>query len=195
MADWEETRRSIVGAARGVFARFGPDKTTLEDVARASHKAKSSIYHYFRGKSELFWAVVAEERRLLREELARTVSSESTPLADLTAYALARVKALAEQASLTQVIRRESFEQDAPARRARGEYLDDQVSLVGAILRKWSASGALVVRDMEEAAKALVTALRVLDYDLETEGPAGRVEQAVGPMISLFLGGMTAKQP
>ncbi len=38
----------IITAARGIFAQYGFRKTTMDEIARAAHLAKSSIYHYFR---------------------------------------------------------------------------------------------------------------------------------------------------
>ncbi|MEO0226014.1 MAG: helix-turn-helix domain-containing protein [candidate division WOR-3 bacterium] len=47
-------RDSIIDSARYVFSRFGYRKATMDSIARAARKAKSSIYYYFRDKEEIF---------------------------------------------------------------------------------------------------------------------------------------------
>jgi len=42
----KDVREIIIEAARGIFARFGFRKTTMDEIAQLAHKAKSSIYHY-----------------------------------------------------------------------------------------------------------------------------------------------------
>ena len=57
----EEVRTHIVGVARKIFTRYGFRKTTMEEIAAASRKGKSSIYYYFKSKEEIFRAVVERE--------------------------------------------------------------------------------------------------------------------------------------
>ena len=59
-------RENIVSAATEVFSRYGFKKTSMEDIARALRMGKSSIYYYFKGKEEIFQAVVDREANLLR---------------------------------------------------------------------------------------------------------------------------------
>ncbi|HBR34566.1 MAG TPA: TetR family transcriptional regulator, partial [Firmicutes bacterium] len=43
-----ETR--IVEKAQAIFARYGFRKTTMDEIAKATHKGKSGFYHYFPSK-------------------------------------------------------------------------------------------------------------------------------------------------
>jgi TetR/AcrR family transcriptional regulator, acrAB operon repressor len=53
----EQTRRQILDAARGVFARQGVTRTTLEQIARAAGVTRGAIYWHFADKTELFYAM------------------------------------------------------------------------------------------------------------------------------------------
>jgi AcrR family transcriptional regulator len=53
-----ERKQQIIKAAAKRFARHGPGKTTLEEIARDIRIGKASIYHYFKSKDELFYAAV-----------------------------------------------------------------------------------------------------------------------------------------
>ena len=62
-----DTRRALISAARGCFARQGYTSTTLDDVCDRALVTKGALYHHFQGKAELFSAVYDE----LGEELVR----------------------------------------------------------------------------------------------------------------------------
>ena len=43
MEESNEVRQTIIAAAKELFSRFGLAKTTMEDIAMASKKAKSTL--------------------------------------------------------------------------------------------------------------------------------------------------------
>ncbi len=61
----DANRTAILDASRDLFARFGYKKTTMEDIAMALRKGKSSLYYYFKNKEEIFQAVIELESELL----------------------------------------------------------------------------------------------------------------------------------
>lgn len=62
----------ILDAAEAVFMRYGPRRTTMEDIADEVHISRPAIYQYFKSKRELLRHVV---ERLHRETL-KTVATE-----------------------------------------------------------------------------------------------------------------------
>ncbi|MBW1764978.1 MAG: helix-turn-helix transcriptional regulator, partial [Deltaproteobacteria bacterium] len=44
MVKQENIREIIINVARNIFAKFGFRKTTMEEIAQAARKGKSSIY-------------------------------------------------------------------------------------------------------------------------------------------------------
>ena len=61
MIDIDKKRYEIVEIAKDIFARFGFKKTTVEEIAKAARKTKSSLYYYFNNKEEIFQAVIEHE--------------------------------------------------------------------------------------------------------------------------------------
>ena len=57
----DQKKQQIVRAAVKRFARHGPGKTTLEEIARDIRIGKATIYHYFKSKDELFYAAIEWE--------------------------------------------------------------------------------------------------------------------------------------
>ena len=62
-------RESILKIAREIFSKYGYKKTTLDDIANAVRKGKSSLYYYFESKEDLFQAVIMKEVEILAHEL------------------------------------------------------------------------------------------------------------------------------
>lgn len=57
-----DKRRQIMQGAYRVFLRMGFDAASMNDITREAGVSKGTIYAYFKGKDELFEAVVEEER-------------------------------------------------------------------------------------------------------------------------------------
>lgn len=54
-------KAEILQAAKEVFQKWGVKKSTMEDIAAAAGKAKSTLYYYYKSKDEIFdEAVIAE---------------------------------------------------------------------------------------------------------------------------------------
>lgn len=92
----DETREQIVNAAREVFARYGYKKTTLDDIAGAVYKAKSSIYYYFRNKEEVFQAVIEKETEEINRRIALATRDIESPILQLKVYFSTALKAIGD---------------------------------------------------------------------------------------------------
>jgi len=88
----EDIRDLVIANAGKIFSRFGFKKTTMDEIAQAARKGKSSIYYYFTSKEEIFEAVVEREASQLRASLAAAISESKTPQEKLNNYIIARMK-------------------------------------------------------------------------------------------------------
>ena len=71
----DEKKELVLRAASEVFARYGFDKTTLDDIGKRAGLNKASLYYYFKNKEDLFVAVVlAETQTFLADLQARTLA-------------------------------------------------------------------------------------------------------------------------
>lgn len=78
LADRQEARARILDAARSCFRRRGAQRTTMEDVAKASGTARQTLYRFFSGREELVEAAIvariAELAEILKEDMDRHTS-------------------------------------------------------------------------------------------------------------------------
>jgi len=55
------TRDSILGAARRRFLRFGPRKTTMDEVAREAGCSRTTLYAHFRNMEDLYGSLLQQD--------------------------------------------------------------------------------------------------------------------------------------
>lgn len=71
-----ERAERILDAAGELIVRWGYDKTTVDDVARAAHVAKGTVYLHWRGREDLFVALLRRERVRMLTEVERRLAAE-----------------------------------------------------------------------------------------------------------------------
>lgn len=79
-----ERHQEIIDTASMLFIENGYDKTQISDIAKQMNVAQGLIYHYFKSKTELLYAVIdemaMEKQKMLKSTLS---SSESSALQKL----------------------------------------------------------------------------------------------------------------
>ncbi|WP_461492021.1 TetR/AcrR family transcriptional regulator, partial [Pontibacter sp. HJ8] len=54
MSDKDEAiKTEILNEAQKLFRHFGWTKTTMEDIAKATGKGKSTLYYYYKSKDDI----------------------------------------------------------------------------------------------------------------------------------------------
>lgn len=61
MPDSDERQQQILDVAAAVIIRLGYDKTTIGDIAEEAGVSRRTVYLYFKGKEELFEALLSRE--------------------------------------------------------------------------------------------------------------------------------------
>jgi len=79
--DDAEVRNRIIAVARECFAKYGPRRTTMEDVAAAAGIARPALYRYVSSRDEIIESVILQRVEELSESF-RSLFDESTPFAE-----------------------------------------------------------------------------------------------------------------
>lgn len=82
----------ILDAASALFLEYGYKKTTLDDIADRLGIQKGGIYYYYKGKEELFIAVLKKHHEAYAKQTIRYVEAEETFKKKLIAYGMAKVE-------------------------------------------------------------------------------------------------------
>ena len=185
-----EVRAIIVAAARDVFARFGFRKATMEDIARAARKGKSSLYHYFNGKEEVFQAVVEKEGTILEQQIAQALEKEKTPQAKICTYTMKRMEILNQVANFYSAFKDEYLEQYAFIQKLRRKFDAWETATIKSILQEGVDKGVFVVRDLELAAFTIMTAMKGLEYHWAMEQDIPKMQRGISSLFDILFNGI-----
>ena len=82
----EERRQEILETARALFCEIGYKKTQIQEITRRMNVAQGLVYHYFKSKSELLYAVIdlmAEENTQRAYEVLEKHSGSTLEVLEL----------------------------------------------------------------------------------------------------------------
>lgn len=106
------SRDKILEVAEVLYARRGFAGVGMREVAEAAGLGKSSLFHHFRSKVQLYLAVLERVLGRIDERLASVLASDGAPLAKLDRWTDALVDALAEQPASARLLLRALFEEE-----------------------------------------------------------------------------------
>ncbi|MBM7367396.1 TetR/AcrR family transcriptional regulator [Gordonia hydrophobica] len=76
--DADEARDQLMVAAERVFAKYGPAKTTMDDIGREAGVSRPTVYRYFAGRDALIGALIERRSRLLFAKAREFLLSQPT---------------------------------------------------------------------------------------------------------------------
>jgi len=166
MVDKDQVRNNIIRAAGTIFSKFGFRKTTMDEIARAAGKGKSSIYYYFSSKEEIFEAVVVKEARTLKKELSKVIAGSPDPLEKLRNYILVRMKTFHQLSNFYRAIFDEGLSHFDFIERIRERYDKQEILTIRSIFLEGIKTGHFKPEDPDLVAIAIVRALKGLEIPL-----------------------------
>ncbi len=182
----QERRNQLLDTALALFAEKGLDATTVKDLAEAAGVAQGLLYHYFRSKEELFFAVIERDNPLPQVgELMATIydrpAAEALPELARRGYELMRSKRL-----LLRVVLREALTHAEVLERV-ASLREQGFALLAGYLASRIAAGELRPHNTEVAAISFLTPIFVLNL-LDLPG-----EPFLSEMVKNMLCGIAAR--
>lgn len=194
---YDEIRENILGVAQGIFSRFGFKKTTMEDIAKAARKGKSTLYYYFKSKEEVFEAVVDYEASIMTNKLLLIVENEKIdPKEKLRQYILTRMKMFDELSNLYVTLKQDMLEQYAFVQKYRKKYDELEMSFIAKILRQGNEKEIFNVKEenLDAVAFTLSTAMKGLEIPFFTENKYTELESRLDSLMDILFYGIVIKK-
>jgi len=132
------SRDKILEVAEALYARRGFAGVGMREVAEAARLGKSSLFHHFRSKVQLYLAVHERVLGRLHERLSAVLASDAPPTEKLDRWVDAAIDAFAEQPSSARILLRALVEEEAfeSEEWPEGQAVDARVvSILDGILR------------------------------------------------------------
>ncbi len=106
------SREKILDVAEALFARRGYAGVGLREVAEEAGLGKSSLFHHFRSKAEIYLAVLARVLERVNERVAPILASGGSHLERLDRVLDSLIDSLAEHPTTARLLLRSLFEDD-----------------------------------------------------------------------------------
>ena len=186
----DQNRENILKIAREIFSKYGYKKTTLDDIANAVRKGKSSLYYYFKSKEDLFQAVIMKEVDILAHELEIVINRNTDPVDKLRDYILTKLATFRGLANFYHAI-----ENDVTAvgfiEEMKVRYERDEIRMIKRILIEGVRKDVFEIYDFNLAATGITTAIKGLEMPL-TAGNYGDVnlERTVDIILKIMCYGI-----
>jgi AcrR family transcriptional regulator len=158
-------RENILRIAQDIFSKYGYKKTTLDDIANAVRKGKSSLYYYFKSKEDLFEAVITKEVDILAKELEIVINRNTDPIDKLHDYVQTKFTTFRGLANLYNAL-----ENDVTAigfiEELKHKYEQNEIRMIKRILIEGVRKNEFEIYDFNLAAIGITMAIKGLEMPL-----------------------------
>ena len=189
----DKVRADIINIARKIFTHQGFKKTTMEAVAHASGKGKSSIYYYFKSKEEIFEAVIDREAQILKNELTKAIKSTKDPEERLRLYVQVRLDSFEKLSNYYNAIFNSELDHFNFIEKQREKYDMQELAFFRYILWVGVQSGQFNLKNTSLTAMAVQTALKGLERPLFWGAKSKSQEHRITATIDILFYGIVRK--
>jgi len=186
----DAVRENILAIAQEIFSKYGYKKTTLDDIANAVRKGKSSLYYYFNSKEDLFQEVIQKEADILREELSKVLVKDIDPAEKLRDYILTKISTYRQLANFYDAIQNDTTAVEF-IDNIKSQYDKEEIRMMKRILLEGARRGKFTIKDFSLAAIGITTAIRGLEMPLSAgEFKTSDIEQSVDAIVGIICYGI-----
>lgn len=186
-------KEDILKEAQKLFQQFGLKKTTMEDIARAMGKGKSTLYYYYCSKEEIFDAVVLKEMEEVFNCVKTAVEKATSAEEKLKAFTLTKIKAVQKRSNLYKLVKGEMQENMRCMKHLHTEYDIRETRLVKEILKFGITNGEftkLISKELDILPSVMVSSLRGLERDMFIESKYTKLEPRMASIMAIMIRGL-----
>lgn len=189
----EEVKDILIKAAQECFARYGFRKTTMNDIAHAAGKAKSSLYYYFKSKTDIMAAIVDYEVKILRAEISSVIDKEKDPKKKLHVYIVSSLTAVVKKANYYNFLKSDYIEQYASLEKIREQYDRDDKNILKGIFQYGVDQGVFIVKDIDAFAASFVIVLKGFELQWMEEKNLQKLEKYTRALLDTIFYGIVKR--
>ena len=161
----EEIKAEIIEAARFLFMKYGFFKTTMEDIAKAVKKGKSTLYYYYKSKDEVFLDVINQVAKSLLFNIREKVNQISSASEKLLGYFEILIEEVKGVLDLYRLILEELKDNDYLSKNIDRLFYDKDIEFLESILVFGINRKEFLSLDMSNT-KSLAELLIIINRDL-----------------------------
>ena len=186
-----DVKENIITAAQITFKRYGFRKTTMDEIAYAARKGKSSLYYYFNSKEEVFQAVVEKEAAVLRAELAFKVKEYNSASEKLRAYIFVRMQGFKNWGNFYDALKDEYLSNYDFIEKIRAKYDKSEIDTITQIIQEGMERGEFKSLNARLTAKTVLIAMKGLESSLIVENEQeSSIAREIDDMLEILFHGI-----
>ncbi|WP_319502776.1 TetR/AcrR family transcriptional regulator [uncultured Draconibacterium sp.] len=185
------SKQQFIEAAGIVFERYGFKKTTMDDIAFAAGKGKSSLYYYFKNKEEVFEAVVAHEAKQLVAEINKAINSSHPAVDKLRSYVNIRMKRFVQRGNLATALNDNFLATFAFIEKIQNNYRDLEIVMIAGIINEGINRKEFKPVDANFTSEAILTCMIGFEVPLLTKSKTSEESiTKINNVIDMFFYGI-----
>ena len=183
----------IVEEARTLFARYGLEKTTTEDIAGAVGMQKGALYYYFRSKEEIFTEVICAEIQNLKAVILGALNEQQSAGESLTSFVMTRMKYLRQKADEYTTVKDEYLKHYEFIEKLRARHSKWEIDTLRSILDKGVKCNEFTVSNTRLVAETILLALKGLEYTWATGRTHTQLSKQMPILLDILLEGLNCR--
>ena len=189
-----DKKEIILSIAQKKFARYGLQKTTIDEIARDAHISKALIYHYFSNKEDIFYTVLEKEVKMVESFIHKAVNREKSPPKKLEAFIKTRLHKMLETVNLNE-LNKETLEIMWPEiEKGLINYRKKEIITVRNIIEDGIKNGYFKKIDSYKAAFSFLSLFRSLEVPWITDKEFFDINEMVDFFLKIFFRGINSKK-
>lgn len=187
--------QDIINGAKKLMQQYGLKKTTMEDIAKAAGKSKSTLYYYFKDKEEIFDRVINLEIDEFFNAVNTAVNKQSDAISMLKTYIVTKVKTLREKINLYTF----AVENDLQGRlnkeftNLRNRYDNEEKKMISSILTKGVETSLFkkeITQEIDVLSELLVSCVRGIEMDIITHNKNKALTDKADLLVEMLIKGI-----
>lgn len=186
-----KAKTQIIEAAGITFGRYGFKKTTMDDIAYAAGKGKSSLYYYFKNKEEVFEAVAVNEAKLMEDAIKIELAKQITAIDKLRHYISIHMKRFAAKGVLNTALNDNFLATFSFIEKIRNNYRDWEMRTISDILEDGIRTKEFKTLDISFTGEAILTCMIGFEVPLMTkDNSEEEIKRKINEVIDMFFYGI-----
>lgn len=186
----DQTKDKILAVATRMFGKYGFRKTTVDEIASTAHKAKGSVYYYFKSKEELFLAVVTQEISVLKAGLTRPIDDSRDAAGMIRNYMLNRMTLMKDAVNYHESLKAEFADEFGFLSECREDFTRFEIGLMKAVLDRGVRENAFQIKDTHATAQVIILAMKAIEVPFYHQNRISEYELTIIELLDILIKGL-----
>lgn len=189
----DKAKTEILAAAEKVFQKWGLNKTTMEDIAKAAGRCKGSLYYYYKDKEEILNTLTSGYIRDIIDIAESEISTVPFAIEKLKTYFISLHKEFRKYVNLFEIIQGEIKGYPSIIESTRMKFDTANKSIIRDIIIQGIDTGEFKrfnKSEIDMICYSIITCMAALGMDVLVENRKINVKRRIDDYFELFYSGL-----